>query len=211
VGLSDVSRRTYEHLLETRADLILQPHGFRRRGKTWRWTRPTQDQRLTNIIDVQNRSRFDWQYDEIGFTLNWAIFVTGFPEVARAAQLAKHPDSPVGHRPAPKRTTPRTAAAPFYLRIGRLSTTGHDLWWTVSGEDVTYRESGSPPQPLQSAPDALLQDLIEHPLLSLADRQWTAPGLLTFVQETELLLDFGWDRSLTLALLRDIFDDTTHA
>jgi hypothetical protein len=211
VGLSDVSRRTYEHLLETRADSVLQPHGFRRRGKTWRWTRPTQDQRLTNIIDVQKRSAFDWQYDEIGFTVNWAIFVTGFPEVARAAHLSKHPDSPVGHRPAPKRTTPRTAAAPFYLRIGRLSATGYDLWWTVSGEEVSYRESGSPPQPLQSAPGALLQDLVEHLLVSLADRPWTAPGLLTFVQDTELLLDFGCGRSLTLALLRDMFDDTTDA
>ena len=210
MSLSDVTRRTCEHLLESRADAGLQANGFHRRATTWRWTRPTQDARLTNIIDAQRRSAFDWQHDEINFTLNWAIFVAGFPEVARAAHLAEHPDSPVGQRPAPKRTTPRTAAAPFYLRIGRLSATGHDLWWIVSGEDVTYQESGTPPQPLRSAPDALLQDLVEHRLLSLADRLWTAPALLTFAEETDLLLDFGWGRSRTLALLRDMFGDTAY-
>jgi hypothetical protein len=183
VTISDLTRATFEEVVATCVDSRLRALAFRHRGKVWRWIRSEADPRLLNIIEVQRYTHAFSGDDNISFTLNWATFVRGYSEAARAIYLARHPDSPLSERPPPKRTSVRVTTAPFYGRIGALSH-GHDIWWNVIQSDVFAEGATQGAVAVEAGARQLLCDKVEA-LLAVADRRWTPSALLQFIESSD--------------------------
>ncbi|MEY2568151.1 MAG: hypothetical protein QOE35_2680 [Actinomycetota bacterium] len=152
---------TYAQVVESWVGRVLPP-SFRRR--TIRWVRPsTADVRWTSVIEV-NRRRLPPGEDFITFTVEWGIFVAGYPERAWGMRGG------VG-----------TARGAMAVRVPMLFT-DEDVWWDVRQRRISRR--GLRSERVVTEDDSEMRDLLGR-LMPLADREWTIGAVVDWLEESD--------------------------